>query len=184
MKQYKLVDKRQFILLMSAPIIAIVVIFIVAGVQSIGRYNPAYFNDEYNERYASPGQVASDVERALRTNDAALWLEAHGTSYTPAFEPKPNVILAILLDAQDRYFDYLYSDFRTFDRYTYHIKQAGSRYVVVDEDVYYYVDSGRWSAVVMPLAYTWWLLIVLYSVMKALNRYMAGVRDQMYHRGA
>ena len=184
MKRQKLVDRRQFIGLLVLPFVAIVALFIIAAVQAVTRYDATYFNAEYETRYPSPGLVASDVEQALRQGNETLWLETHGTSYMPAFEPNPNVIFATLLDTQGEYFNYLFFDFRTYDRYTYHVKSVNGRYVVADEDVYYYVDSGRWTATIMPLAYIWWLLILLYTAIKALSRYMAGVRDQMYRRGA
>jgi hypothetical protein len=183
MKRRKLLDRRQFMGLLMLPFAAIVLLFIIAAVQAVTRYDAAYFNAEYESRYPSPGLVAGDLEQALRSGDAALWHAAHATSYTPAFEPNPNMIFATLLDTQGAYFNYLFFDFRTYDRYTYHVKRVGGRYAAVDEGVYYYVDSGRWTATALPLMYVWWLLVLLYTAIRVVSRYMAGVRDQMYRRG-
>lgn len=184
MKRQRLVDRRQFIVLLMLPFVVIVVLFMIAGVQAATRYDAAYFNAEYDARYISPGLVATDLEQALRSGDEALWRAAHATAYTPTFEPNPNMIFATLLDTQGEYFNYLFFDFRTYDRYIYHVKPVGGRYAAVDESVYYYVDSGRWNIIVMPLMYVWWLLVLLYTAIKAVSRYMAGVRDQMYRSGA
>jgi hypothetical protein len=122
------------------------------------RYDPAYFTPLYAQRYDTPGSVALALERALQAGDTALLAELQGLRHPATFKTGSRIIFIMLLDSDDRYFNYLYFDIDTYERHTHYIEQVGGRWVVTPMDAYYYFHSGRWLGVFLPVALVWWLV--------------------------
>ena len=134
---------------------------LVAEVQRFGRYDPAYFTEEYRRRYDSPGAVARALGEALRSGDEALLAELQGLRRPVSLHTGPGMIFVMLLESDDRYFTYLYFDMDTYRRYTYNVEEVNGRWVVAPEDLYFYFHSGRWWRVFLPLALTWWIVEIV-----------------------
>jgi len=146
------------------------------------RYDPVYFEHEYVEKYDTPGSVAWTLERALQSGDEALLAELQGRRRPGSFYAAPSVIFTMLLERTDRFFTYSYFDMKTFNRHTYHIEQVGNRYVVMQSDAYYYLHSGQWLTVFLPLAITWWALLLVAALAMWIHNSSTRLREQMYTR--
>lgn len=153
----------------------------IVAVQSQSRYDETYFTPEYQELYDAPGLVAQKWEQALKTSDPTLVTELTGLRRESRIEPNPNIILTILLEADDAgYFHYLYFDVKTYERSTYYIKEVDNRWVVVPTDFYFYWDSGRWLGVFTPVAIVWWLISIVASAGILLSRAGARLRETLF----
>ncbi len=151
---------------------------LIAGVYILGvqihsqfRYDAAYFSSEYQAKYDSPGMVAIDLERALQQGDMTLYTELTGLKrFSDILAPKPELHFSILIDVDEQgYFHYLYFDFDTYHRQTHYIKEINGRWLVVPEDAFFYFDSGQWLKVFMPIAISWWVLLIAIGIMKGLS---------------
>lgn len=49
-----------------------------------------------------------------------------------------------------------------------------------EDDLYFYIDSGRWQAVAGPLIVGWWILVILSTGVLYIYRYMVRVRESRY----
>ncbi|HEY76757.1 MAG TPA: hypothetical protein G4O00_11355 [Thermoflexia bacterium] len=92
---------------------------LVAEIQRLGRYDPAYFTEEYRQRYDTPGSVARALGDALRTGDEMLLAELQGLRKPIPLHTGPEMIFVMLLESDDRYYTYLYFDMDTYRRYAY-----------------------------------------------------------------
>jgi hypothetical protein len=165
------------------PVIVVLVIFGVKQVMELSRYDPAYFTDEYLERYNTPGSVAIDLERALRDGDMQLMAELLATRKAPSPLPdRPSLIFVFLLSVEGDYFHYLYFNADDYNRVIEFVKEYDGRYLASEPDLYFYVDSGRWRAVAAPIAAAWWSLVVVYTVATYVYRRMAVVRMERFGR--
>ena len=99
---------------------------------------------------------------------------------TANFEPRPRLIFAVLYSLDGGYFNYLYVDARTFERVIQHVKEIDGRYVVVPENLYYYIDSGRWQAIFGPLLLTWWTVVVVATGALWIYRITARTRRELF----
>lgn len=169
--------------LTALPVLIVALLFGVRQIQELTRYDPAYFANEYLELYDTPGAVARALELALREGDATLMAELTGTKDLPTgLTPEPRLIFVFLLDVQGDYFQYLYFNSGNFNRVTENVKQHHDRYVVVEPGLYFYIDSGLWTAVAAPIAATWWILLVVYTAATYVYRRMAAARQRMFDR--
>jgi hypothetical protein len=141
------------------PLMAAGIFALTVQIQAPFRYDPAYFTPDYAGRYSTPGDVAITLEQALRTDDQALLAELQGLRRPwPHFETNPNIRLTIMYASNERYFYYLYMDTHTYLRYAYPVERVQGRWVVVPLDTYYYLHSGDWTKVFVPLAVIWWVV--------------------------
>lgn len=147
-------------------------------IQSLFRYEPAYFAQEFQRTYNAPGTVARALEGVLQEGDESRYRELTGLSRTPAeMLPHPELQLSILLDVDERgYFHYLYFDFDTYKRHTHYIKELRGRWITVPQDAYFYYDSGQWLRVFLPIALSWWLLMCAVAIIKLLS--LLGLRTR------
>ena len=166
---------------------AALVPLILAGLFVLGgkawglmRYDPAYFTERYVERYDTPGAVTRALETALRNDDQALLAELQGMQRPAAFKTGPNMMFVMLWEQGDRYFTYLYSDAQTFERFPHYVEQVKGRWVVTPTGAYYYLHSGRWLRVFLPLAIVWWLVEAVVVLALWLYRVSACLRERMY----
>lgn len=182
-KDRRMVDWPYVIGLIALPVVVVVFIYGVTRVQELARYDPAYFTSEFLERYESPGSVAIGLERALREGDRQLMDELLGTRRgSPPLEPRPSLIFVFLLDREGGYFQYLYFNSIDYHRVIQYVKEQDGRYVASLADLYFYMDSGRWSEVAAPIAATWWILVVVYTAATYVYRRMAAARKEMFDR--
>ena len=165
--------------------LVLVGLFMVVQVQSVSRYDPAYFSEVYAERYDTPGAVARALEGVLQTDDRALLAELQGLRRLAAFKTSPKLIFVTLVryttwERGDRYMSYLYLEMDTYKRHMHYIEQVGERWVVSPPDAHYYLHSGRWLVVFTPLAIVWWFLEIVVTLAVLAYRLSARLRAQMY----
>jgi hypothetical protein len=169
------VKKNQYIKILAIfllPLILAGLYIIVVQFGSIFRYDQAFFGEQFQETYASPGAVARALEGALQNGDEQLYAELSGLNQTPAdLAPRPELHYSILVDVDERdYFHYLYFDMGTMRRDTHYVKEVNGRWVTVPQDAYFYLDSGQWMKVFMPVSVSWWGLLLAIAIMKMLAR--------------
>jgi hypothetical protein len=149
-------------------------------IHGLVRYDPAYFTSEYTSRYDTPGAVARALESALQTGDGALLAELQGRRNAAKFHMSPNMMFVMLWEYTDRYYTYLYFDTDTYRRYAYHVEEMQERYVITHPDAYYYLHSGRWLVVFLPVALTWWSVETVVVLGVWIHRLSARARQKMY----
>jgi hypothetical protein len=172
---------RVFVALCFAPIIIIVLAYGLAWLEGRIRYEPAYFTQEYLERYQTPDQLIRDLEIALNEGDRALMAGLQASRYSPgSLQPRPNIVFSAPLSREGPYINYLFYDTVTFHRYIAPIKWAGGRYVLVPIGLYYFFDSGRWGSVFIPPAVIWWSFLLVITLSIWVYRRLASYRDQLF----
>jgi hypothetical protein len=150
---------------LGAVLVVLAVPFVVLGLLVLGlnlhglvRYDPAYFTPEYLEEYGQPSQVVWVLEQALQTGNRPLLAGLQGLRRPSRFETGDAISFVRLWERTGRYVTYLYVDMHSYERYPYHLEQIKGRWVVAPEDVRYYLYSGRWKDLFLPLAIAWWIL--------------------------
>lgn len=153
----------------------------VLTVKALGavRYDAAYFTEEYAEKYDTPGAVARALEGVLQSGDRELLAELQGLRRTVPFETNPKIIFIMLWERDDRYFTYMYLDMQSLRRYPHYVEKVRGRWVVTPEDAHYYLHSGRWLVVFMPLALVWWVLEIVVILGLLVYRLSARLRGEM-----
>jgi len=161
---------------------------LIAGLYIMGviihgafRYDNTFFTPEYQDQYFSPGSVAVDLEHALRTGDSELYAQLTGLRSSPiASEEKPDIVLSILIDVDDRdYFHYMYFDLGTYLRETHYIKEVKGRWIVSPQDAYFYYDSGQWMKVFAPITAVWWAILIVVALISYVSKRTAQMRTSM-----
>ncbi len=84
------------------------------------------------------------------------------------------------LDRTGDYFHYLYFNQDDYHREVQFINEENGRYVASEDDLSFYIDSGRWKEVVGPLIATWWVLMIVATGVMYTYRDMARVRESRY----
>ncbi|MFQ5943805.1 MAG: hypothetical protein ACE5JF_09645 [Anaerolineales bacterium] len=181
MKRKRLIDWPFVIGLLLLPLAILLVMFAIKFFQDFTRYDDRYFTEEYRARYETPGSVALALEGALRDADEALMAELLGTKGGPEpMAPRPSLVYVFLLDKVGDYFHYLYFNQDDYHREVQFVKEENGRYVTSDDDLYFYIDSGRWQEVAGPLIASWWILVIVATAVMFVYRYMARVREIRY----
>jgi hypothetical protein len=152
------VRARWIVFVALAPFLVLGLLVLGARLYDLVRYDPAYFSDMYRETYDEPGETARTLETAIQTGNQALMAELQGARWPTRFEASPDINFVMLLDRTGDYITYLYFDKQHFERHPHSVRQVNGRWVVSPEDVPYYLNSGRWKRVFMPLAIIWWLI--------------------------
>ena len=159
----------------------LLVLLAIRIVQYFTRYDDRFFTEEYRSRFETPSSVAFELEGALRDGDEDLMGELLGTrAGSDAMEPRPSLVYVFLVDRAGDYFHYLYFNQDDYHREVQFIKEVNGRYVASEDDLYFYVDSGRWKEVAGPLIATWWVLMIVATGVMYTYRYMARVRESRY----
>ncbi len=180
-KRPRYVDWPYVIGLVLLPVAIMLLLFGVKLIQSLSRFDPVYFAEPYLERYGAPGAVAIELESALRDGDEQLMAELMATRRDPEpMAPQPSLIFIFLLGTDGDYFEYLYLNTTNYNRVIEYVTEQDGRYVVSPEDLYYYIDSGRWVAVAAPIAATWWSLVIVYTAATYVYRRTSTTRRQMF----
>ena len=149
---------RWIIFVVAIPFVILGLVVLAAKTYGLFRLDPAYFSEEYQEVYSTPGDVARALEGALQNDDSELLAELQGLRWPAKFTTAPSMIFIMLWDRTDRYFTYLFFDMQTYERHPHYFEEVQGRWVVSPAGVYYYVHSGAWQRVFWPLAIVWWLL--------------------------
>jgi hypothetical protein len=152
------VRPRWILIVASAPLVLLGLVGLVTEAGSLVRYDAAYFEPAYLEQYGEPGAVAKALEVALQTGDEQLLAELQALKAPARFEPSPNIEFVMLWEYTDRYMTYLYFDPQSYQRYPYYFEKVRGRWVVAPCDIYYYMHSGRWQELFVPVAAAWWVL--------------------------
>lgn len=175
------VDWPYVIGLVLLPVAVVVLLYGVTLIQGLFRFDVDYFSETYLERYDTPGSVAIDLERALREGDQQLMSELLATRKgAEEMQPRPSLIFIFLLGIDGDYFQYLYLNTNDYNRVIQYVTEKDERYVVSEDDLYFYMDSGRWTGVAAPLAATWWSLVAVYTAATYVYRRTAAARQRMY----
>ena len=181
MKTRKLIDWPYVIGLLLLPIVLVGIFLLVAWILSVTRYDPAFFSDAYQERYAFPNPLLTDLENSLRDGDGALLAELQGTRQIPSNPEKlANLRFLIFWDTHGKYTDYLFMDMKNYHRYLQHLRIVNGRYVRVPDGAYYLADSGRWKTTFGPLAVVYWLLVILFTLGVWIYRSMSAYREKVF----
>ncbi len=164
------------------PLLVAGLFILVVTIQAEFRYNQDFFTLLYQDRYSSPGTVASALEKAIQTSDQDLYLELTGLRKKPTpIKHNPNIRLTILLEVDEAgYFQYLFFDVKTYERALFFLKNVMNRWIVVPQDAYFYLDSGRWLAVFTPLALIWWGTLFVVELAILVYRTAARFRESLF----
>ena len=84
------------------------------------------------------------------------------------------------LDRTGDYFHHLYFNQDDYHREVQFIKEENGRYVASEDDLSFYIDSGRWKEVAGPLIATWWVLMIVATGGMYTYRCMERVRESRY----
>ena len=164
-----------------APLLVTGIGFLVALIQEQTRYNPDYFSQQYLDRYRLPRVLVEDLEHALQTGDAQMVAVLQGTHQAPArIEPQPDLVYSTLMGRDDEYLHFLFYDTVTFHRYSAYVKMERGRYILVPENLYYYMDSGRWTEVFVPPAVVWWGVLLVAALAVGIYRLLARIRRENF----
>lgn len=181
MRARRLIDWPYVFGLLSLPAVIVGLLFAIYFIQAATRYDPTFFTGEYLISYETPGSVARALEPALRNGDETRMHALLGTKRPPApMEPRPELIFALLYDVDDEYFHYLYFDASDYTREIQYVREHEGRYIASRSDLFFYMDSGEWTAVAGPIALTWWVLVIVFTAGVFFYRYMARVRERRY----
>jgi hypothetical protein len=177
----KLYVRLRWILLVAlAPFVLLGLVVLTAKGYGLVRHDPAYFAEAYVERYTAPAEVVRALEIALQTSDEELLAELQGLRWPSKFKTSPSLIFVMLWERTDQYITYLYFDMQTYERHPHYFEQVQGRWVVSPPDVYYYMHSGRWQAVFMPLAIIWWVFGIAVIGVLWLFRASERLRSRLY----
>ena len=181
MNKEKYIDWPYFVGLMLVPFVVVGLLFIYAKIDEMTRYDPAFFTEEFLEKYSSPGPVAIALEPILREGDVDSIRELFGTRRgLIKLEARPDLIFVFLLEADEKYFHYLYFDSSNYNRVLQYIREWNGRYVLSRMDLYYYMDSGQWKVIAGPLAAAWWSLVIVVTAGVFVYRRTRTARMKMY----
>jgi hypothetical protein len=173
------IDWPYVIGLLLLPLLIMGGILLAGFIQGISRYNLEFFKPQYQDLYAVPNSLITDLETALREGDEGLLAEIQGTKTADIKTgANPNLRFMIMIESSGKYLDYLFMDTSNYRRYPQHLKQLNGRYIRVPEGLYYAVDSRLWIATFFPLAAIWWLLVILFTVSVWFFRLMANYRQK------
>ena len=166
----------------SFPILATGLFVLVVTIQAQYRYDPKFFTLRYQVLYSSPSAVIEALEEAMRTNNSALYAEVIGLKKKPSsIEHNPDIRFATLLEVNDAgYFHYLFFDIKTYKRASLYTKKVLNRWVVVPQDAYFYLDSGKWLVILTPLALVWWSLLIVVELAIFIYRSAARIREDLF----
>jgi len=181
MNKEKFIDWPYFIGLMLVPIVVVGLLFLYAKIDELTRYDPAFFTEEFRERYHSPGMIAIELEPILREGDVDSIRELLGTRRgLKKLEARPDLILVFLLEADEKYFHYLYFDISDYNRVIQYIREWNGRFVASKMDLYYYMESGQWKVIAGPIAAAWWSLVLVFTAGVYVYRRTRTARQKMY----
>lgn len=149
---------KSLLLAAFGPPLASALFITLALCQNWQRYRADYFTDTYLQRYSSPGAVIVALENALRNGELGLWAELQGLRRPREFGASAQMEVAERLQSSSGYEAYLFYDSARKTRHVFYVNVVQGRWVLAQEDAYFYLHSGRWLRVALPLALIWWLL--------------------------
>jgi len=149
---------RALLVVALVPFVVLGLLVLGVKLDGLARYDPAYFTAGYMEKYGEPAEVVRVLEQALQTGNGPLLAGLQGLRRPGQFETGGAISFIRLWERRGRYVTYLYVDMHSYERYEHHLEQIKGRWVVAPEDVRYYLYSGRWKDVFLPLAVGWWVL--------------------------
>jgi hypothetical protein len=169
-------------LLVIAAILPLIIAAIFAAtvrLSNTDRFDPAYFTPELITEYDFPSAVAIDLETALRENDTALMARLEGLRQTHNFTPSEKATLErVNYTNNDRYREVMMIDRGTYRAHRYYLALEQGRWVLVPDDAFFYLDSGHWMGVWLPLSTVWWLVEVTVILMLLIAFYGARFRAE------
>lgn len=181
MKTDRLIDWQYVIGLCLMPVFVLLLFFLAAWIQGKTIFYEPYFSPEYQARYSTPDDLIVELEQALQIGDSAKIAELQGTRSAPKnLTPRPEMGFSIHVADQGPFKNYLFMDRADFHRLMAHLKWVNGRYVLVPENLIYYLESGEWTNTFFPVATIWWLVLGLFTVGMLFFRYMRKIRQEMF----
>lgn len=147
---------RSILIVALLPLEVLGLLVLVVRAYGLVCYDPRYFTPALIEAYASPADTARLVESALQGGDKALAAQLQGRRWPATLPSSPSIKFVMLMERTERYITYLYVDMRDYERYPLHLEQVRGRWVLASEDIAYYLNSGQWRRVFLPLSIAWW----------------------------
>lgn len=181
MNPRRTIDGQYVLGLLLLPFLIVGVFLLIAFIEDLTRYNPAYFNDGYQARYNVPNPLITHLENALRSGDETLLAKLQGTHHVPRnMKSNPNLRFLIFWEYDGKYSEYLFIDTSNYHRHMQHLKEVNGRYIRVPDGLYYLMNSGRWLSTFGPIAVFWWLVVILFTLGIWFYRSMAAYRQRQY----
>ncbi|MFC2030783.1 hypothetical protein ACFLWA_08665 [Chloroflexota bacterium] len=175
-----LVRLRWIAIVALLPLVVLGALALGVRIHGLVRFDRAFFTDAYRTKYPSAGSAARMLEQALQSDDRELLAELQGLRSPAEFATEPTMIFVMLLERTERYFTYLYFDMDSYERQPHYFEEVDGRWVVSPQDVYYYMRSGEWQRVFLPLALIWWLVGFLAIALVWLFRASERMRARLY----
>lgn len=172
-----------FVLMALAPLAVTAAYLVIAPMQVGDRFDPAYFTDDYRQKYRDPRQTVSILVEAMRANDQAALAELEGLrNYLPV-PTNPTMEYQLILETNNpRYFRANLFDRETYRGYAFNIGLINGRWVVFpSSDNFYYFDSGQWRAIMLPLSIVWWVVEAVLIIIFWLRGLGQRWRDEPAH---
>ena len=184
MKNHRLVEWHFILILAFVPIV--IIGFVLAAGLTMGavQYEPSYFTQDYTIRYQSTRSLLEALEQAVRNGDASKIAELQAVRWAPLkVKPLPSLQFSTFWSNDEKYQNYLFFDASNNHRLIYHVKYVNGRYVWASENLYYYVDSGRWVRTFYPILAIWWIVLFLYFVARRVYFALIGFKpEKSFHR--
>lgn len=149
-----------FVLMALAPLAATAAYLAIAPTQVGDRFDPAYFTEDYRQKYSDPRLTVSLLVEAMRSNDQAALAELQGLRETQPVPTNPTMEYQLIMETNNpRYYRANLFDRETYRGYSFNIGLINGRWVVFpSSDTFYYLDSGQWRGVMLPLSIVWWVV--------------------------
>jgi hypothetical protein len=184
MKTHRLVEWKSMLLLGLAPLLIMGILMAIGFLIGATQYTPAYFTQEYVQRFRTPVSLLEELEQVIRQGDSSMVAELQGVRWPSRnIVPIPKFQFSMFWSKDAKYQDYLYFDISNYHRYIIHIKLVNGRYVWSPETLYYYVDSGRWVRTFFPILAVWWLILFLYIVTRWVYHFLTGFKPEEISQG-
>ena len=143
MNRRRTIDWQYVLGLLLLPFFIVGIFLLIAFIEDLTRYTPAYFDDGYLARYAVPSPLITDLENALRSGDETLLAKLQAIRHVPRnLESKPNLRFKICWEYDGKYSEYLFIDTSNYHRHIQHLKEVNGRYIRVPDGLYYMANSG------------------------------------------
>lgn len=134
------------------------------------RFDAAYFEAPYLERFGSPTAAVRSLESGLRRGDSQLIAELQGLRRPGEFRTSSGMAFVELWELSGPYRVYLFLDRQTYKRYLIPFEEVSGRWVASPRDLRFYLHSGHWRGPFLAGAGAWWGLCAIAGGLLLLGR--------------
>ncbi|MFQ5407032.1 MAG: hypothetical protein ACE5FI_01245 [Anaerolineales bacterium] len=178
MEQGKLLNWKWFLSIALIPVLSGGLYVSWALLKTTGRYDAAYFTPEYRSRFNVPGKIVLALEPAIQTGDTKTIAALQGLRNPEDVPANPDMYFYSERPSDATgYLVYLFED-RTTDQMTgFYVRPENGRYVLAPQDLHFYLHSGRWLNLLIPIAIAWWVIEGIVFAMVTFHRLTHRERD-------